>query len=236
VILRESFGLGVPSVDGFYARPQGGGALRDAFINISVGGFWLEYPGSKSEVWSAQDVGGQWIFGASSPNPYETLDSPLQVQGINGVAISTWSDLVVTVSDLIVPFRGAATKYSLSAELFPAFLAGSYLGFGLTTSAAPHANLPASGQVWIRLMQIDPAVFGASGQYDVMSGSTVLASGLVNLDSWNPVQITVDPVAQTFNVVLDGVDLGTWTARVTPSFIAFEGQGIVDDLVVRTVP
>ena len=28
----------------------------------------------------------------------------------------------------------------------------------------------------------------------------------------------------------------TWPDRVTPSFIAFEGQGWADDLVARTLP
>jgi len=238
VILRESFGLGAMTTAGSFARPQGGnGVLRAVNINMSVGGFWLEYPGSKSSVWSAPDVGGQWIFAAASLNPFEVLDSPLQAPGFNGIAFSGWSDGIITTSDLVVPFRGAATKYVLSAELFPAFLPGSYIGFGLSTSAALNANLPASGQVWIRLTWTDPTVVSSfSGQYEVLSGSTVLASGQVNLDSWNPVQITVDPVAQTFDVVVNGADLGTWASRVTPSFIAFEGQGWADDLIVRTVP
>jgi hypothetical protein len=64
----------------------------------------------------------------------------------------------------------------------------------------------------------------------------VLASGSVLLDGFNPASITVDPVAQTVSVTLKGVDLGTWAARVSPSFIALEGQGWADDLVVRTVP
>jgi hypothetical protein len=238
VILRESFGLGALTAAGFFARPQGGnGLLRTVTTNMSVGGFWLEYPGSKSAVWSAPDVGGQWIFAAATPNPFEALSSPIQEQGFNGIAFSGWSDGVVTTSDLVVPFHGAATKYVLSAELFPAFLPGSYIAFGLSTSGALNANLRASGQVWMRLTWTDPTVLSSfSGQYDVMSGSTVLASGQANLDSWNPVQITVDPVAQTFNVILNGVDLGTWASRVAPSFIAFEGQGFADDLIVQTVP
>ncbi|HZX64903.1 MAG TPA: hypothetical protein VFE76_05890, partial [Myxococcales bacterium] len=168
--------------------------------------------------------------------PFEAMASPLQPQPFNGIAFSDWADDVVAFPDLVLPFRGVATKYSLSAELFPAFLPGSYVGFGLTTSGALNANLPASGQIWVRLSQIDPVANGADGQYDVMAGNTVLASGLVNLDGFNPVQITVDPVAQTFNVMLNGVDLGTWAARLTPNFIAFEGQGWGDNLVVRTVP
>ncbi|MFL5416055.1 MAG: hypothetical protein ACJ78Y_08665 [Myxococcales bacterium] len=234
VVLRESFG---PGPDLLLARPQGGsGGLRNVFAGTDLGGFWLEYPGSKSAVWSTPSTGGHWIFAFASLNPLEAMASPLQPLPFNGIAFSDWSDGVVTTSDLVIPFRGMATKYSVSAELFPAFLAGSYAGFGLTTSGALNANLPASGQIWVRLTQIDPVANGADGQYDIMAGNSVLASGLVNLEGFNPVQITVDPVAQTFNVMLNGFDLGTWAARLTPSFIAFEGQGWADDLVVRTLP
>jgi hypothetical protein len=234
VVLRESFG---PGPDLLLARPQGGnGGLRNVFAGTDLGGFWLEFPGSKSAAWSSPSTGAHWIFAFASLDPFEAMASPLQPQPFNGIAFSDWADDVVAFPDLVLPFRGVATKYSLSAELFPAFLPGSYVGFGLTTSGALNANLPASGQIWVRLSQIDPVANGADGQYDVMAGNAVLASGLVNLDGFNPVQITVDPVAQTFNVMLNGVDLGTWAARLTPSFIAFEGQGWGDNLVVRTLP
>jgi hypothetical protein len=73
-----------------------------------------------------------------------------------------------------------------------------------------------------------------AGQYDVMFGNTSLASGTVVLDGFNPVEITVDPAAQTVNVVLIGANLGTWTTKVSPSFIAIEGQGWADNVVVQT--
>jgi len=64
----------------------------------------------------------------------------------------------------------------------------------------------------------------------------VLASGSVFLEGFNPVTIAVDPAAQTVNVTLNGVDLGTWATRVTTSFVALEGQGWADDVIVRTAP
>jgi hypothetical protein len=70
----------------------------------------------------------------------------------------------------------------------------------------------------------------------VLFGSQVLATGTVQLGGFNPVAITVNPIAQTVKVTLNGVDLGTWATRVTPSFIALEGQGRADNLIVRTVP
>ena len=64
----------------------------------------------------------------------------------------------------------------------------------------------------------------------------MLASGRVLLSGFTPVTITVDPAAQTVSAIVDGGAVGTWAARVAPSFIAFEGQGWGDDLVVRTIP
>jgi hypothetical protein len=233
VILRESFG---PGPDPILARPQGGnGNLRQVFAGTSLSGFWLEYPGSKSEAWVTPDPGRGWIFAFASLNPYETLPSPIQPDPFNGIAMSVWTDGVLAFPDALLPFRGASTRYSVSADLYPAYLPGSYVGFGLSTSGTLQSNLPASGQIWILLAQVDPLT-GSNGRYEVRIGSQVLASGSVILDGFNPASIIVDPVAQTVAVTLKGVDLGTWAARVSPSFIALEGQGWADDLIVRTLP
>ena len=233
VILRESFG---PGVDPTFARPQGGnGNLRQVFAGAGLGGFWLEYPGSKSAQWSTPDVGPGWHFAFASLNPYETLASPIQPDPFNGIAFSGWSDGVVSYPDALVPFRGAAGRYSVSAELYPGYLDAGYAAIGLTASGALQANLPASGQIWVRLSQVAP-FNGVSGSYEVRIGNQVLTSGTTLLDGFNPVTITVDPVAQTVSVTLRGADLGTWPARVNPGYIAFEGQGWADDLVVRALP
>jgi hypothetical protein len=233
VVLRESFG---PGPDPTLSRPQGGnGNLRAVFAGTGLGGFWVEYPGSKSNSWVTPDVGPGWHFAFASLNPYETLASPIQPDPFNGVVISVWTDGVLAFPDALLPFRGVSTRYSVSADLYPAYLPGSYVGFGLTSSGSLQSNLPASGQIWVLLAQVAPLT-GANGRYEVRMGSQVLASGPVLLDGFNPVSITVDPAAQTVGVTLDGVDLGTWAARVSPSFIAIEGQGWADDLLVRTVP
>jgi len=151
------------------------------------------------------------------------------------VAFSEWRDGLLAFPDAVIPFRGAATRYTLSADVFPGILAGAYVGLGLTTSSTLNANLPASGQIWIRLAQVAP-FDGVHGAWEVLSGKSVLASGTVFLDGFNPVTITVDPVAQTVNVTLKAVDLGTWATRVTPSFIALEGQGWADDVIARAAP
>jgi hypothetical protein len=230
VIFRESFG---PGADGVFSRPQGGsGNLRAVIAGTSLGGFWAEWPGSKSNTWASPN--GAWIFAFASIDPFETLPTPIQPFPFDGIAFSDWSDGAVTTFDAIAPFRGAATAYTLSADIFPAFLDGSYVGIGLTGSGALNQNLQVSGQIWLKLAQIAP-FDGAIAQYDVMFGSTSLATGQVAIDGFNPVEITVDPAAQTVNVVLNGANLGTWTTKVSPSFIAIEGQGWADNVVVQTV-
>ena len=131
--------------------------------------------------------------------------------------------------------RGATSRYAVSADLYPAPISGTYAALGLTTSGATQANLPAGGQISVQLSQVAP-FDGFHGQYQVTAGQQVLASGAVLLGGFNPVTITVDPAAQTVMVAVNGIDIGTWRARMTPSFIAFEGQGWADDLVVRTLP
>jgi hypothetical protein len=229
VVLRESFGLGA---DALVGRPQGDkGDVRSPVGASGLNAYWLEYPGSWTSAWSS----AAWQFADGSTNSLDTLPlSPIDPGPDTGVAFSEWRDGVVAYPDAIVPFQGVASKYSVSAFLYPAYLDGSYVALGLTTSNTLAANLPSNGQVWIQLSQIPP-YDGAHGQYAVLSGSQVLASGYATLNGYNPVAITVDPVAQTVEVALDGVDLGTWAMRVTPKFIAFEGQGVADEMVVRTV-
>src|SRR5256885_496171 len=176
VIFRESFG---PGADGIFSRPQGGsGNLRFVNAGTSLSGFWAEWPGSKSNTWASPN--GAWIFAFASIDPFETLPTPIQPSPFDGIAFSDWANGVVTTFDAIVPFRGAATAYTLSADIFPAFLDGSYVGIGLTGSGALNKNLQVSGQIWLKLSQVAP-FDGLAGQYDVMFGNTSLASGPVVL-------------------------------------------------------
>lgn len=231
VILRESFGPG-PAPD--YSRPKGS-SLRQVFAGTGLAGFWLEYPGSKSTAWSTPDTGAGWHFAFASLNPYEALPSPIQPEPFNGVIINNWADSVLSFADALMPFRGVSSRYTVSAEVYPSPLAGAYVGFGLTSSGALQSNLPAGGQIWLLLSQVAPAD-GMHGYYELRIGNQVLASGTTFIDGFTPVTITVDPAAQTVNATVEGLDLGTFSARVTPSFIAFEGQGWADDLIVRLAP
>src|SRR4051812_6794156 len=153
VVLRESFG---PGLDPTFARPQGGnGNLRNIFAGTGLNDFWVEYPGSKSTIWATPETKG-WDFSFASLNPFETLASPIQPNPFNGVIFSDWTDGVVTSSDALLPFHGVSTQYSVSAELYPGTLPGAYVGFGLTSSGSLESNLPANGQIWIRLFQVAP--------------------------------------------------------------------------------
>jgi hypothetical protein len=227
VVLRESFGMG----DQFGGRPQGDkGDLRSPVGSPSLAGYWLEFPGSKNSPWAAS----RWMFASCSLNPYETLASPLENGISDGCLFSEWRDGVLAYADALVPFQAPATKYTVSTEMYPGFLDGAYVGFGLTTSSSLTANLPAAGEIWIQLSQATP-YDGLHGQYAVFNGSQVLASGYVDCNGFNRVAITVDPAAQTVTVTYNGTDLGTWALAVTSKFIAFEGQGVADNVVVRTV-
>ena len=232
IVLRESFG---PGVDPTYARPQGGnGNLRQVFASTGLSGFWLEYPGSKSMSWATPDVGPGWQFAFASINPYE-IPSPIQPAPFNGIVFSSWADGIVSYPDAIIPFRGVATKYAVSAEMYPGVLTGAYVALGLTSSGALQSNLAAGGQVWLLLAQVAP-FDGMNGYYELHVGAQTVSSGAVFLQGFTPVSLVVDPAAQTVSATLNGFDLGTYAARVSPSYIAFEGQGWADDLIVRTVP
>ena len=64
----------------------------------------------------------------------------------------------------------------------------------------------------------------------------MVASGTTFLQGFTPVSLVVDPVAQTVSAAINGVDLGTFAARLNPSYLALEGQGWADDLIVRSLP
>src|SRR3954464_5667320 len=99
VIFRESFG---PGADGVFSRPQGGsGNLRFVNAGTSLGGFWAEWPGSKSNTWASAN--GAWLSAVPPIGPSEALPTPIQPFPFDGIAFSDWADGVVTTFDAIVP-------------------------------------------------------------------------------------------------------------------------------------
>jgi hypothetical protein len=231
IVFRESFGFGIAPA---FVRPTGGkGTPRATNAPNGQGAglsqFWVEYPGSSKSLWSATN----WNFEASSVDIFE-IPSPLQ-GSFNGAALSDWRDGIVRTGDLVAPFTPPTTKYSVSAEILPPGLPGSYVGFGITTSAATVSNLPASGELWVRFVADQPLGTN-TGTYEILSGSRVLATGRLVFFTFTPVEITVDQAAGTATVSIQGLPVATFAARITSRFLAFEGQGIGEDVIVRTVP
>ena len=228
IVIRESFGFG-PN----FVRPaSGNGAFRPSFGGL--GGFWVEYPGSQSMAWIAAEQ--TWLLAGCSENPNE-MPSPLQT--FNGCTVSPWTDQVLRFPDALVPFSGLAGPYQLSADVFPAYLAGSYIAIGFSGSAATSANLQTAGQIWLLVRQA-AALDGVDAEYELRAGDattgTVLASGTMTLQGWNPIAISYDPTAQTVSAVLNGAAIGPFDARgVSPSYTVIEGQGVLDNFVVRAL-
>jgi hypothetical protein len=112
------------------------------------------------------------------------------------------------------------------------------VALGLTGSGPTTSNLMTSGQVWLLLRQ-NAQLDGFTAEYELRagaSGGTVLASGTMYLSGYNPVALRYDPVARTLTANVAGIALGPFdVAGVAPRYVALEGQGWVDDFVVRSV-
>ena len=229
VVIRESFGFGPD-----FVRPAGGkGTLKSVFGNVD--GFWVEWPGSAKMQWAAAQ--GGWSFAGCSVDVLE-LPSPLQT-AFNGCVVSPWTDGVVRFPSAIIPFAGLAGRYELSADVVPAALAGSSVSIGLTASGATSANLRSSGLVSLSLTP-DPVLDGMHASFELRVGGAagaVLASGPVLLGGYSPLAIQVDPVAGTVSATVNGVAFGPFSAPgLAPRYAAVEGQGVLDDFVIRSLP
>jgi hypothetical protein len=236
VVLRESFGAGPEDL-----RPQGDkGRLRNVYAGTQLQGFWVEYLGSWANSWrtGSETAGVTWGFAFCSDNPNE-MPSPLQTVYANGCAHAEWRDGVVGFPSALVPFRGLTTPYEVSIDLYPAVLSGASVSLGLTASSVAASNLRTVGQVYLTLKQ-GPVLNGTQGIYELHTGGEtgpLLATGAFWMLGYNPVALRVDPVAQTVSATVDGIAVGTFPVPAfTPAFIAIEGQGNIDNLVVRSVP
>jgi hypothetical protein len=229
VVIRESFGFGPD-----FIRPTGGkGTLKSVFGNVD--GFWVEWPGSGRMAWAAAQ--GGWSFAGCSTDVLE-LASPLQTV-FNGCVVSSWADQVVRFPSALVPFAGLAGRYEVSADVIPAALVGSTVAVGLTSAAGTVANLRTSGQVSLALTP-DPVLDGMHARFELRLGGlpgTVLAAGPVTLSGYNPIALQVDPVAGTVSATVNGVAYGPFAAPgIAPRYVAMEGQGVLDNFVVRALP
>ncbi len=239
VLVRESFGMG-PDI----ARPAGGkGVMRPDPLHTTIRNFWAEWPNSKNAIWMTPDGDQTWKFAGTDPSPYE-LPSPLQGTEANhyltaGCALSEWFDLPVTQHPTaLLPFTPPSGAWALSMEGYPSVVEGAYVAIGLTSSAVLLSNFETVGDVWLSLRK---QVVGENGPlvYELRTnGRTgpLLASGVVEDETWNRMVIAYDPATQRTSASLNGVSLGSFPLRLAPKYAGFEGVGLMDNFVIRHLP
>ena len=231
VLMRESFGQAANM------RPAGGkGLMKAAYASVTLNGFWLEYPGSRSTQWITPETGQTWKFCGSSDNPYE-LPSPLQ-DPFPGCAASSWFDPPTSYPTALMPITIAlpSAGYELSMEGYPAPIDGGYLAIGFTNSGALTSNLTTSGSLWLRVT--DPTRSGAPLHYELRTGSLasgqLIASGDAGYAGWNHMGLRYSPAAGTVTLTFADSVVGSWPVVIAPpKYLAFEGIGILDDFVLR---
>lgn len=251
ILLRESFG---PGPD--FIRPAGGkGEGRNMWGGgHTIAGFWVEYPGNKDNAWiTAPETGQSWRNcgggdNSSTQNPFE-LPSPMQTAQAGCVA-SSWIDPVTQYPTALMPINFALPSggYELSMEGYPSPIAGGYIAIGFTSSSAVISNLTSAGTLWLKVT--DPTGFSAPLHYELRAGSLatgrLLASGDRGQSGWNHMAIRVSPASGTVTlnfgtvatmatgaVFSDTASVTVPFAMSSPKYIAFEGVGIIDDVVVR---
>ena len=232
VLYRESFGAG-PDV----LRPKGGkGDMRSTFVHTTIGGFWVEWPGSKNTQWLTPNGDQTWKFCGTNIGPYE-LPSPLQPSdAYAGCAASEWFDLPIPeIPTALLPVTLPAGAWQLSMEGYPAALPGAYVAIGLTSSGTLLSNFATSGAVWLSLRSVNGnLVFelrlnGSSGP--------VLASGTGSDEGWNRMVIAYDPVARQLSASVNGAARGPFAVTLPAiRYAGFEGVGIMDNFVIRKLP
>ena len=239
IFMRESFGMG-PQY-----RPTGGkGCNKPVYASTPLSGFWMEYPGSKNEVWlAAPETGRTWRFCAQSDDPKE-LPSPLQTNSLssNGCVISNWFDPSLPFDQAptaIVPLAKTAGAFQASIDGWPAPIAGTYVAIGLTDSTLTVNNLETSAAVWLLLREVtlDNTLTAYELRLDGMTGP-LLASGQFISETFNTMAVRYDPATGMVGASLNGMELGSYPANLaaTPKFVGFEGVGILDNFVVRALP
>jgi hypothetical protein len=233
VIMRESFG---PAE---LLRPKGGkGDCREVWAHTPIRGFWMEYPGSKDTQWLAPAEGQTWRFCGASDNALE-MPSPLQLTYANGCVASEWFDRpVLDIPTALMPFRAPAAAYEISMNGWPAPIAEGYVAIGLTGSGLLYSNLKTSASVWL-LLKPKAAFDGFNIVYELrvngMNGP-LLATGETFNNGWNELALSYDPANQTLGGSVNGADLGAYTVAIpTPKYVGFEGVGILDNFVVRSL-
>lgn len=229
VIYRESWGF----ADGF--RPKSGkGTMTAMFIHQTIGGFWAEWPNNKSNAWLVPDGDQTWKFAACSLNDLQ-MPSPIDVPPFNGCIASEWFDAVTSYPTALLPFTAPQTAYEYSMDGWPAPIQGAYIALGFTSSGSLQSNLTSVGSLFLRMEYRlnETGKLYYELRKDGMTG-TLLASGEEGYAGFNPMSLRYDPVAHTTTLTINGVTIGTYPVTIaTPKYLAFEGVGVLDNLVVR---
>ena len=134
-------------------RPAGGnGCLKDVGVHSHLGGFWVEYPGSKNTAWLASSAGQSRISARRRTAPVSgaLADRHEVPQRLHVLRLDRRAR---GPSRALVPFTAPATAYQVSIDGWPAPVEGTYVGVGLTDSALLYSNLETSAKVWLRLMK-----------------------------------------------------------------------------------
>jgi hypothetical protein len=212
--------------------------MKDASIHTTIGGFWVEYPGSKDTQWLAPNADQTWKFAGCSTNALE-MPSPLQSQ-FEGCVVSEWFDPPTSFPTALVPITVAlpTAGYELSMEGYPApaLVPGAYIAIGFTSSGVLQSNLTGGGSLWLRVT--NPYPNGVPLHYELRTGSLaggqLLASGDAGYAGYNPMALRYSPAAGTVTLSFGGAAIGTYPVTIpAPKYLAFEGIGVLDDLVLR---
>ena len=235
VVLRDSFGQG-PNM----MRPASGkGTLKDTYLGASIGGFWLEYPGTKNNRWTAPDSGDTWRYCGTAMNPYQ-LPSPLETvfgweqNAIVCTILNAQPDLTVRPTALRPVPSNLTVPYELEIDGTYWNVANTYLALGLTNSGSTTNNLSSGGSI---VLILKPSPDGWTSVYEFRLGGfggQLLASGSTDDLFFNQMKIRYNPQNRSVGASINGVDLGTFATNIAPPrYAGFEGNGYADNFVIK---
>ena len=235
VLLRESFGYGTNSL-----RPAGGGGrLRTVGVHTSLSSFWAEYPWNPSAMWISDGASGaqSWAFSASTTDPKQA-PSAIDNSFFNGTMSYISDPGPLGHPAALLPFAAPPIPYQVSLDVlpFPSLANTNIMAVGFTSSPAMYANFENAGQAWMLLRFVDINVDSFNMILELhtngMTGQSL--SVPVIRTSWDTMTVQFDPVNQLVSGYYNGQFMGSLPYQPTAmSFVGFEGEGTVDNLVVQ---
>jgi hypothetical protein len=228
VLLQDSFG----GLDTTLRQDAAGNPVLIDSHRPELSGIRAETPGNATAVWTAP--GGSkvktWAFSFSSVDPFEP-PSPFEPSGSNNGSV-TFQDTVNTGADALLSFSPPATAYQVSLDAISGS-AGIAIGFSSSETVLTN-NFSSFGEVWLSL---EGGFQGSTVRWTLYTHGTAgpRVSGSTQLQGYNPLVLTYDPVNHTVRGTVNGVDtpIISYTA-VGIHAVAFEGSGTVDSFIVQT--